>query len=394
MVASLWSPFVAVADMALFGHADGMSAFAFSPSSTRPVGAPISASPLLTGAGVASMPLDSANAHLSSIPFLPIVAALACAVAALRRRVVRQAKGKPQTTTGIRVRKPKCNSLRNTSIATREECTTAKRYEPLCFMYRRRFCRPKHKHIMMATKTGRCGGHKLRMVKKNEKVHARMYRIIDFGRTKRGMFGTIETVEYDPYRNARICLVRYEDGERRYILYAVGFFVGQQVTSAPDAPVFVGNAMPLDNVPIGTMIHNIEMWPGKGGQLVRSAGNSAVVLSRDDKNVTVKLPSSEVRLLPKECWCTIGKVGRTEAQLIKLGKAGKSRHLGTRPHVRGSAKNAVDHPHGGGEGRSPIGHKHQKTKYGNCAIGLKTRRAKQQSENRILIRRKKKSGRK
>merc|ERR1719384_593046 len=151
--------------------------------------------------------------------------------------------------------------------------------------------------------------------------------------------------------------------------------------------------MPLDNVPIGTMVHNIEMASGKGGVIARAAGSSCLVLSRDDDYVTVKLPSSEVRMLPKGCWCTVGKVGRTEAQLIKLGKAGKSRQLGRRPHVRGTAKNACDHPHGGGEGRSPIGHKHPKTKYGKCALGLKTRMRNKRSTKFILIRRKKKSGR-
>jgi len=322
------------------------------------------------------------------LPFFSAAAATAAALA-LRARVRRQAKGKPQTTSGIRVRKPKNNALRNCSIATFEELTTRQRYEPLCFMFRRRFARPKHKPIQMATSTGRQSGHKYN----KELKHARIYRIIDFGRTKRGMFGTIETVEYDPYRNTRICLVRYEDGERRYILYAMGFFVGQQVISSPDAPIFVGNAMPLDNVPIGTMVHNIEMNPNQGGQMARAAGSSAIILSRDDQFVTVKLPSSEVRLLPKRCWCTIGKVGRTEHQLIKLGKAGKRRQLGWRPHVRGSAKNACDHPHGGGEGRSPIGHRHQKTTFGKCALGMKTAVHRRRSYKFILIRRKKKSGR-
>lgn len=223
--------------------------------------------------------------------------------------------------------------------------------------------------------------------------HARLYRIIDFGRTKRGMFGTIETIEYDPYRNTRVCLVKYEDGERRFILYALGFFVGQQVIASHDAPVFVGNAMPLDNVPIGTMVHNIEQAPKFGGQIARAAGTSALVLSRDDKYVTIKMPSSEVRMLPKGNWCTVGRVGRPEHCLIKLGKAGKRRQLGFRPHVRGSAKNACDHPHGGGEGRSPIGHKHPKTPYGKCALGLRTARLAKRSLKFILIRRKKKSGR-
>ncbi|CAK0817577.1 unnamed protein product, partial [Prorocentrum cordatum] len=156
--------------------------------------------------------------------------------------------------------------------------------------------------------------------------------------------------KYDPYRNARICLVRYEDGEKRYILHAIGFFVGQEVIASADAPIFVGNAMPLDNVPIGTQIHNISTDVYGQGALCRAAGTSATVLSRDDKYVTFKLPSTEVRMLPKTCWCTIGKVGRPEHNLIKLGKAGKSVHLGIRPHVRGRAKNAADHPQGGGEG--------------------------------------------
>jgi len=321
---------------------------------------------------------------------LPLFAA-ACAAVALRSQVARRAKGKPQTTSGIRIRKPKNNSLRNTSVATFEECTTKRRYEPLCFMYRRRFARPKGKPIMMATKTSRESGHKYM----DSGRHARRYRIIDFGRTKRGTFGEIETIEYDPYRNARICLVNYEDGEKRYILYAMGFYVGQQIIASPDAPIFVGNAMPLDNVPIGTMVHNIEMHPGRGGAIVRAAGTAGIVLSRDDKWVTVKLPSTEVRLFSKKCYCTIGKVGRTEHSLIKIGKAGKMRQMGFRPHVRGSAKNACDHPHGGGEGKSPIGQKHPKTKFGNCALGLKTRRRPRNnmSGRLILIRRKKKSGR-
>jgi len=350
----------------------------------------------LPGVGAAARPTQAAwracqRAPLAAAETRPALGflAAACVATALRARVARRAKGKPQTTSGVRIRKPKNNALRNSSIATFEELTTRKRYEPLCFMFRRRFARPRHKPIQMATRTARESGHQYMQANR----HARMYRIIDFGRTKRGMFGVIETIEYDPYRNTRICLVKYEDGERRYILYAMGFFVGQQVISSVRAPVFVGNAMPLDKVPIGTMVHNIEMHPTNGGQLARAAGASAIVLSRDKRCVTVKLPSSEVRLLSKKCWCTIGKVGRTEHQLIKLGKAGKSRQLGFRPHVRGSAKNACDHPHGGGEGRSPIGHKHPKTKYGKCALGMKTRKPQTRSSKLILIRRKKKSGR-
>lgn len=323
---------------------------------------------------------------------LPLFAMVACAAAALRSQVIRRGKGKPQTTSGVRVRKPKNNALRNCSIATFEECTTKKRFEPLTIMYRRRFARPRGKPIQMATRTARQSGHQ-GMSQPGAQRHARKYRIIDFGRTKRGMFGVIETIEYDPYRNARICLVKYEDGERRYVLHAFGFFVGQQIISSADAPIFVGNAMPIANIPIGTMIHNLEMHSGKGGQLARAAGASALVVSRSKMFVTVKLPSSEVRLMSSKIWCTVGKVGRGEAQLVKLGKAGKRRQLGWRPHVRGSAKNACDHPHGGGEGRSPVGHKHPMTRYGKCAMGLQTRRMHQYSKKYLLIRRKKKSGR-
>eukprot|EP00933_Yihiella_yeosuensis_P076169 TRINITY_DN8580_c0_g1_i1.p1 TRINITY_DN8580_c0_g1~~TRINITY_DN8580_c0_g1_i1.p1 ORF type:complete len:422 (-),score=79.58 TRINITY_DN8580_c0_g1_i1:143-1363(-) len=327
--------------------------------------------------------------------FLPLFAMVACAAAALRSQVIRQARGKPQTTSGVRVRKPKNNALRNCSIATYEELTGHQRYSPLVVSYVRRYARPKGKPIMMATSRARQSGHKsISRVMNGPKRHARKYRIIDWNRSKRGQFGTIETVEYDPYRNCRICLVGYEDGEKRYILHAQGFFVGQQVISAVDAPVFVGNAMPLDKIPIGTMVHLIETHPGMGGNIARAAGASAVVLSRDKDLVTVKMPSTEVRMFPKSCWCTVGKVARIEAQLVKLGKAGKSRQLGWRPRVRGSAKNPCDHPHGGGEGRSPIGHKHPKTPYGKCAIGLLTRRKRQISDKMILIKRKKKSGRK
>jgi large subunit ribosomal protein L2 len=315
-------------------------------------------------------------------------AAAAAAAVAVRARVALRAKGKPQTTSGIRVRRPMSQSLRNCSIATFEELTCSQRYEPLVFMHRRRFGQPKGKPIAGAAKNRTQSGHE-------PGKRARMYRIIDWGRTKRGMFGTIETVEYDPFRNARICLVKYEDGEKRYILHAIGYFVGQQVIADEDAPVFVGNAMPLDKIPIGTTVHNVETLPGnmRGGRIARAAGTSCMVLAFDDKYVTLKLPSSEVRLLNRQCWATIGKVGRPEAQLIKLGKAGKKRQLGFRPKVRGIAKNACDHPHGGGEGRSPIGHKFQKTPQGKCTQGLKTRRKNARSNRFILIRRKKKSGR-
>jgi large subunit ribosomal protein L2 len=272
--------------------------------------------------------------------------------------------------------------MRNSSCPTYEELTTTKRYEPLVYMYTRRFAKPKHKPIRMAIK-GRQSG-------RLAKDRSMKYRVIDFARRKRGIYGTIETIEYDPYRNARICLVKYEDGERRYILHALGFFVGQEVISSEDAPCFVGNAMPLDNVPLGTQVHNIAMDVYGQGALCRSAGTCATVLSRDEKYVTFKLPSTEVRMLPRTCWCTIGRVGRPEHNLIKLGKAGKSAHMGKRPHVRGRAKNAADHPQGGGEGRSYTGYKFPRTRFGKCFFS-KTRKTNRRSDRYILIRRKNKA---
>lgn len=330
------------------------------------------------------------RSHLK-MDVLPFCSAMLCIATVLRHRarVVMRGKGKPMATAGIRVRKPKNNALRNTSIPTYEELTTRARYRPLTAMFRRRFARPKGKPIMMATRTCRQSGHKYLSPKR----HAKLYRTIDFNRAKRGMYCEIETVEYDPYRHARICLVKYEDGEKRYILYAMGMFVGQQVIADLKAAPIVGNAMPLDNVPIGTQVHNVEMHPQFGGAVCRAAGTSCTVLARDDKYVTVKMPSSEVRLLHKNCWCTVGRVGRPEANLVKIGKAGRRRGHGWKPHVRGKAKNACDHPHGGGEGRSPIGHKHPRTPFGKAALGLKTKNKSRPSRRLILIEHKKKSGR-
>lgn len=376
--------------MQLFGHPQGHAFVQSLPGPRSPGGRPSQSPRPLVG----SLDMAAPNFTSQRPAMLPIFAMVACAAAAMRAQVVRRAKGKPQSTSGIRVRKPKNNALRNCSIATFEECTAKERYEPLTYMYRRKFARPTHRPIRMATRTARESGHKYRseLSKKVGHNHARMYRIIDFARQKRDTFGTIQTIEYDPYRNSRICLVKFEDGEYRYVLHAMGYFIGQQIISSEDAPVFVGNAMPIDNIPIGTMVHNIEMNAGMGAGIARAAGTAATVLSHNQRFTTIKMPSSEVRLIPKNSWCTVGKVGRPEASLIKLGKAGKSRHLGFTPHVRGSAKNACDHPHGGGEGRSPIGHKHPMTPFGVCAKGMTTRRP-QVSDRRILIKRKKKSGR-
>mmetsp|Transcript_94854 Transcript_94854/g.267973 ORF Transcript_94854/g.267973 Transcript_94854/m.267973 type:complete len:417 (+) Transcript_94854:127-1377(+) len=339
-----------------------------------------------------SAPTKDVSSPLQPSPLAFFMAMAGAAAALSRARVTRKAwaKGAPQSTSGIRYRTPLGNHLRNASIATFEECTERRRYEPLVFKFGRRYARAKGGHIQMAARRSRCSGHHSTGLGLSFTRHARRYRVIDFGRTKRGIFGTIETIEYDPFRNARICLVKYEDGEKRYILHGLGYFVGQQVISDEQAPVFVGNAMPLSAVTIGTQVHNIEMQPGKGGALQRAAGAAATVLSKDYETVTVKLQSTEVRLLKKDCWCTIGRVGRTEANMIDKGKAGKRYQLGWRPRVHGKAKNACDHPHGGGEGHSPIGHNYPMNPFGQC-IFKRTRNPKKKSSKMILIRTKRKS---
>jgi len=318
-------------------------------------------------------------------PTFPLLAMAAAAAVLRAAHVQRRALGAPQTASGVRVRKPMNNSLRDCAVATFEECTNTRRYEPLVYLYKRRLGQPKGRPIKMRGGTRREGGNKYR------NHQPKRYRAIDFRRSKRYVFGTITSIEYDPYRTARISLVEYEDGEKRYILYAAGFFVGQQVIASEDAPIFVGNALPIDKVPPGTMVHNIQFYSGRRAAAARGAGTSAVVLSRDEKYVTVKMPSGEVRLIRNYCWCTIGKVGFAEHQLLKIGKAGAKRALGFKPHVRGKAKNAVDHPHGGGEGRSPIGHKFRMhPNYKN--VHAATRRLNKYSDKFILIKRKKPSG--
>jgi large subunit ribosomal protein L2 len=217
--------------------------------------------------------------------------------------------------------------------------------------------------------------------------HKKLYRIIDFKRDKRDINAEVLAIEYDPNRNARIALVQYEDGERRYILAPAGIAIGATIIASEIAPFETGNAMALANVPLGTEVHNIEMTPGKGGQIVRSAGGFAQVMAKEGNYVTLRLPSKEVRMVRKECFATIGRVGNVEARNLKLGKAGKSRHLGIRPHVRGSAMNPVDHPHGGGEGRAPIGRSGPVSPWGQPALGKKTRKKKKLSSKLIVRRR-------
>jgi large subunit ribosomal protein L2 len=218
--------------------------------------------------------------------------------------------------------------------------------------------------------------------------HKRLYRQIDFRRNKYDMTAEVQTIEYDPNRNARIALVQYGDGEKRYILQPTGLQVGDTIIASATAPNAIGNALPLVAMPLGVQIHNIEVHPKKGGQLVRSAGGVAQLVAKQGDFVTIRLPSGEVRLLNNQCWATIGQVGNSEVMNLSIGKAGRSRWLGRRPTVRGSAMNAVDHPHGGGEGRSPIGRPHPMTPWGKPALGVKTRARKKYSNSLILRRRK------
>lgn len=215
----------------------------------------------------------------------------------------------------------------------------------------------------------------------------RKYRIIDFKRNKDGIPGTVRSIEYDPNRSANIALIVYKDGEKRYILAPEGLQVGAVVESGPDVDIQVGNALPIANIPVGTIIHNIEMKPGKGAQLVRSAGNGAQLMAKEDKYAQVRLPSGEVRKILMVCRATIGEVGNSEHSNIQIGKAGRKRHMGWRPTVRGSVMNPNDHPHGGGEGRAPVGRKSPVTPWGKPALGYKTRKKNKASDKYIVKRR-------
>ncbi|HNZ77427.1 MAG TPA: 50S ribosomal protein L2 [Bacilli bacterium] len=217
--------------------------------------------------------------------------------------------------------------------------------------------------------------------------HKRKYRIIDFKRNKDDIVGTVATIEYDPNRSANIALINYVDGEKRYIIAPKGLTIGQKILSGENADIIVGNAMPLGKIPVGTVVHNIELHPGKGGQLVRSAGSSAQILGREDKYILVRLTSGEVRKILSVCRATIGEVGNADHMNVTIGKAGRTRYLGVRPTVRGSAMNPNDHPHGGGEGRTPIGRKAPLTPWGKITLGLKTRNTKKKSSDLIVRRR-------
>ncbi len=217
--------------------------------------------------------------------------------------------------------------------------------------------------------------------------HKRQYRLIDFKRIKDGIPAKVATIEYDPNRSARIALLHYADGEKKYILAPVGLEVGMTVVSGQDADIKVGNALPLKNIPLGTMVHNIELHPKAGGQIVRSAGTAAQLMAKEGKYAHIRMPSGEMRLVLQECRATIGQVGNVEHENITIGKAGRSRWMGKRPTVRGVTMNPVDHPHGGGEGRSPIGG-HPLTPWGKPALGARTRKKKK--SDRLIVKRRSK----
>ena len=217
--------------------------------------------------------------------------------------------------------------------------------------------------------------------------HKRKYRLIDFKRNKDGVPATVKTIEYDPNRNARIALVNYADGEKRYIIAPLDLKVGDVVVSGPEADIKVGNCLPLKNIPLGTTVHNVEMKIGKGGQMARSAGTSAQLMAKEGDYALLRLPSGEIRKVHINCRATIGQVGNIDAENICIGKAGRNRWLGIRPANRGVVMNPNDHPHGGGEGHSPVGRKRPVTPWGKCAFGTRTRREKKSSTNLILKRR-------
>lgn len=272
----------------------------------------------------------------------------------------------------IKKYKPTTNGRRNMSVLVFDEITTSTPEKSLLAPLSSKGGRNNNGRI---TTRHQGGGHK------------RQYRVIDFKRNKDGIPATVATIEYDPNRSANIALLNYADGEKRYILAPKGLTVGAKVVSGPATDIKVGNALEMRNMPEGTFIHNVELKPGKGGQLARSAGVSAQILGIEDKYVTVRLASGEVRKILGNCRATVGVVGNEDHSLVNVGKAGRSRWLGVRPTVRGSVMNPNDHPHGGGEGRTPVGRKSPMTPWGKKAMGVKTRKNKKASTKLIVRRR-------
>ncbi|MFZ5625765.1 MAG: 50S ribosomal protein L2 [Bacillota bacterium] len=269
--------------------------------------------------------------------------------------------------------KPTSPGRRFVTVSTFEEITTDKPEKSLLEPLKKKAGRNNQGRL---TVRHQGGGHK------------RMYRIIDFKRNKDGIPGRVATIEYDPNRSARIALINYADGEKRYIIAPVGLKVGDVIYSGPEADIKVGNALPLRNIPVGTTVHNIELKPGRGGQLARSAGSYAQLMAKEGKYALLRMPSGELRKVLAECRATIGQVGNLDHENITIGKAGRARWLGIRPTVRGVVMNPVDHPHGGGEGRSPIG-RNPVTPWGKPALGAKTRK-KNHPTDKLIVRRRNK----
>ncbi len=273
---------------------------------------------------------------------------------------------------GIKRYKPYTPSRRQMTVSDFSEVTKKSPEKSLCVHIKKHSGRNNQGKITVRHKGG---GYK------------KQYRIIDFKRNKDGIEAKVAGIEYDPNRTANIALLFYADGEKRYIIAPNGLKVGEKLMSGPNAEVKIGNCLPMANIPVGSEIHNIEMKPGAGGQLIRSAGNVAQLMAKDEKYATVRLASGEMRLLPVNCRATIGQVGNTDHELVNIGKAGKKRHMGIRPTVRGSVMNPNDHPHGGGEGRSPIGRPSPCTPWGKPALGYKTRKGKKHSDKYIVRKR-------
>lgn len=267
---------------------------------------------------------------------------------------------------------PTTPSRRNMTMPTFEEITTNV---------------PEKSLLLVKTRTGGRNNNGKITVRHHGGGAKKKYRIIDFKRNKDNIPATVATVEYDPNRSAYISLVIYADGEKRYIINPVGLKVGDVIVSGPDSDIKVGNTLPLKNIPVGTIIHNIELAAGKGAQLVRSAGSSAQLMAKEGDYATLRLPSGEMRYVRIECRATIGTVSNTTHEIVKIGSAGRKRHMGIRPTVRGSVMNPNDHPHGGGEGKSPIGHPGPLTPWGKPALGYKTRKHKKYSDRFIIKRR-------
>lgn len=276
---------------------------------------------------------------------------------------------------GIKKFKPTSPALRQMTVSTFEEVTKTEPEKSLL--------------APLKSKAGRNAQGKITVRHRGGGVK-RKYRIIDFKRNKDGIPGKVASIEYDPNRSANIALINYEDGEKRYIIAPYKLKVGDMIESGEKADIKIGNALPLLNIPVGSTIHNIELKPSKGGQLVRSAGNSAQLMAKEGKYAQVRLPSGEVRMINVNCRATIGQVGNVDHEIIVIGKAGRKRHMGIRPTVRGSVMNPNDHPHGGGEGRAPIGRPSPVTPWGKPTLGFKTRKKNKKSDKMIIRRRNKK----